>query len=91
MQFDVITGIIFDFDGTLATCPYDFTYMRQCILETAEEFGLERERLAGFGLLEAIKEGAERLASAEPAQASEFHQLAMERLGAIEYEGKSVV
>ena len=85
MTFDGITTIVFDFDGTLATCPYDFTHMRRSILATAEEFGLAREQLAGFGLLEAIGEGAELLA-ADAARAAAFHELAMARLGAIEYE-----
>jgi len=83
--FDGIIGIVFDFDGTLATCPYDFTHMRRSILETAEEFGLARDALTGFGLLEAIREGATRLA-AEPEHAAAFRALALERLGAIEYE-----
>jgi hypothetical protein len=55
MQFDKITSLVFDFDGTLATCPYDFGYMRQCILATAEEFGVLRVQLDGFGLLESIE------------------------------------
>jgi len=85
MAFDNISSIVFDFDGTLATCPYDFAFMRQSILATAEEFGLARERLAGFGLLEAIGEGAKLLAE-EPARAGAFRRLAMRRLGDIEYE-----
>jgi len=85
MIFNGINGIVFDFDGTLATCPYDFAYMRQSILATGEEFGLARERLASFGLLEAVTEGAELLA-ADPARAGEFRKLAMRRLGDIEYE-----
>lgn len=81
---DHVNTIVFDFDGTLATCPYDFKHMRQSILETAEEFGLARESLLGFGLLEAVAEGARLLADA--GQAEEFRALAMERLGAIEIE-----
>ncbi|MHB0938670.1 MAG: HAD family hydrolase [Armatimonadota bacterium] len=84
MAFDDINTIIFDFDGTLATCPYDFTHMRLSILETAEAFGLAREELLGFGLLEAVAEGARLLADSGRAEA--FRVLAMERLGAIEYE-----
>lgn len=84
MAFDQINSIVFDFDGTLATCPYDFKHMRQSILETAEEFGLAREALLGFGLLEAVAEGARLLTGSERAEA--FRTLAMERLGAIEFE-----
>jgi phosphoglycolate phosphatase len=83
MQFDGITGIIFDFDGTLATCPYDFAYMRQCILATAEEFGLRREQLDGLGLLESIATGAALLGVTH---GEEFRAIALQRLSEIEYE-----
>ena len=85
MQFDGIESIVFDFDGTLATCPYDFKQMRRRILETAEEFDLARARFDGFGLLESIEEGAELLAT-NPARAAAFRALALGRLGEIEYE-----
>lgn len=85
MQFDGITSIIFDFDGTLATCPYDFKRMREALLVTAEEYGMTRAQLAGFGLLETIEEGAALLATdAERAQA--FRDVAMQRLEEIEME-----
>lgn len=85
MQFDQISSIIFDFDGTLATCPYDFKFMRQSILATAEEYGLQREQLNGFGLLESIEEGALFLA-ADPERAETFREVALNRLTEIEYE-----
>jgi phosphoglycolate phosphatase len=85
MQFDKITSLVFDFDGTLATCPYDFGYMRQCILATAEEFGVLRVQLDGFGLLESIEEGASLLA-ADPERAEAFREVALGRLTEIEYE-----
>ena len=85
MPFAGITSLVFDFDGTLATCPYDFAQMRRCILATAEEYGLTRAALDGFGLLESIAEGATLLRD-DPARAEAFRGIALERLTAIEYE-----
>lgn len=80
-----ITTLVFDFDGTLANCPYDFAQMRRSILATAREFGLEQVQLESFGLLEAIAEGAWLLRD-EQEQAEAFRSLALRRLGEIEYE-----
>ncbi len=80
-----ITTLVFDFDGTLANCPYDFAQMRRAILATAREYGVDPAQLEGFGLLEAIAEGA-RLLGDDPTRAGAFHALAMHRLCAIEYE-----
>ena len=82
---DFITTLVFDFDGTLANCPYDFAQMRRSILATAREFCLEPALLGGFGLLESIAEG-ERLLRDDAERAGAFHELAMHRLCAIEYE-----
>jgi len=80
-----INTLVFDFDGTLANCPYDFAYMRRSILATAREHGLDPVLLNGFGLLESIEEGT-RLLGHVPETASAFQQIAMERLSAIEFE-----
>ena len=85
MRFDDITTMVFDFDGTLATCPYDFKHMRRSVLRIAEEFELAPAQLDGFGLLEMIAEGAELL-DGDPARAEAFRATALEQLGAIEYE-----
>ncbi len=85
MQFTHITSLVFDFDGTLATCPYDFAHMRRVILLTAEEHGLDPQSLLGHGLLEMIEVGTELLA-ADLRQAEAFHAEALQRLCAIEYE-----
>ncbi len=82
---DHITTLVFDFDGTLANCPYDFAQMRRAILSTAQEFGLAPAQLDGFGLLESIAEGKRLLGDDEDC-AGAFHELAMHRLCAIEYE-----
>lgn len=81
----LITTLIFDFDGTLANCPYDFAYMRQSIMGTACEFGLAPARLDSFGLLESIAEGT-RLLEDDTGRAGAFRELAISRLSAIEYE-----
>jgi len=59
-----LRAVIFDLDGTLVTCPYDFVAMRQAMLEVAERFGLPLEKIRDLGILEAIKEG-ERLLGRE--------------------------
>lgn len=84
-MLDHITTLVFDFDGTLANCPYDFAQMRQSILASACEYGLEPAALDGFGLLESIAEG-ERLLEQHAAHGGAFRELAMGRLCAIEYE-----
>ena len=85
MTFHGISALVFDFDGTLATCPYDFAHMRQVILATAEEFDIPAAELGGHGLLEMIAAGAAWLRD-EPARAQAFHAIALARLGALEYE-----
>lgn len=57
-------AIIFDLDGTLLNCPYDFAAMREAVLDLAGRFGVSREKLAGLGILEAIGIG-ERLLGGE--------------------------
>lgn len=85
MQLTGINTLVFDFDGTLATCPYDFAQMRRSILATAEEHGLDPAQLDGYGLLEAIAAGAELLGE-DQLRAAAFREIATDRLSAIEYE-----
>jgi len=59
-----LRAVIFDLDGTLVTCPYDFVAMRQAMLAVAEHFNLPLEKLRDLGILEAIKAG-ERLLGRE--------------------------
>ncbi|MHB9025099.1 MAG: HAD family hydrolase [Armatimonadota bacterium] len=77
--------LVFDFDGTLATCPYDFAQMRRSVLQAAHVYGLTPEQLDGLGLLEMIEVGAELLAP-DHARALNFRREAMERLSSLEYE-----
>lgn len=80
-----ITTLVFDFDGTLATCPYDFDHMRQAILHSALAHGIDPAQLAGLGLLESIEAGIELL-GADQLRSAAFREEATRRLGAIEYE-----
>lgn len=78
--------LVFDFDGTLATCPYDFHHMRQSVLRVAVEFGLDPDHLGDdSGLLETIAFGEQLLAD-HPARAAAFRAAAMESLCALEYD-----
>jgi phosphoglycolate phosphatase len=57
-------GVVFDLDGTLLTCPYDFKEMRRLVMEIAAEAGLPIKQLTKLGILEAITAG-ERLLGGE--------------------------
>jgi phosphoglycolate phosphatase len=80
-----LRGIVFDLDGTLLNCPYDFAAMRQAVLEIAAEMDLRPESLAGIGILEAIIEG-EKLLGGEAGREFEHRAntavLQLELLGA---------
>lgn len=89
MDYPAITTIIYDFDGTLATCPYDFAYMRRVVLDTAAEFGIPEAHLDEVGLLETIEAGTEYLSS-NAVMSSHFRTLAMGRLAELEYEVAAV-
>ncbi|MEI7833058.1 MAG: HAD family hydrolase [bacterium] len=89
MELATITTIVYDFDGTLATCPYDFAHMRRVVLDTAAEFGIPAEHLQEAGLLETIEAGGVYLAADEVKSAA-FRKLAMLRLCELEYEAAGV-
>ncbi len=89
MDNPAITTIIYDFDGTLATCPYDFAYMRRVVLDTAEEFGIPEAHLNEAGLLETIDAGTEYLSS-NAVKSLHFQSLAMGRLAELEFEVAAV-
>ena len=74
-----VRGIVFDFDGTLANCPYDFQVMREKLYEIADRWGVPRAELEQHYLLEGIKHGAELL-SADPERAEAFRMQAEEML-----------
>ncbi len=59
-----LKAVVFDLDGTLLNCPYDFAAMRHAVMEVASAHGLSKEALSGMGILEAIDRG-ERLLSGE--------------------------
>ncbi len=84
-----ITALVFDFDGTLATCPYDFAHMRRVVLDAARAHGLDPLHLGELGLLETIAAGAELL-GADQLRAAAFRDEAMGRLSALEYEAAAV-
>ncbi len=85
MKLVGITALVFDFDGTLATCPYDFAHMRREVLRTVLEHGLDPQALGQLGLLETIDAGAELLGE-DQVRAQAFRQEAMRRLSAVEFE-----
>ncbi|HEX2950970.1 MAG TPA: HAD family hydrolase [Armatimonadota bacterium] len=79
-------AIVFDFDGTLATCPYDFVRMREAVLSVARAYGIAPEQLGpDTGLLESIEYGT-CLLQADDDRATDFHREAMASLCALEYE-----
>lgn len=79
-------AIVFDFDGTLATCPYDFVRMREAVLSVAREYGIPPEHIGPeTGLLESIAHGA-YLLRIDAERAAQFHHEAMASLCALEYE-----
>jgi phosphoglycolate phosphatase len=84
-----ITALVFDFDGTLATCPYDFAHMRRVVLEAAQQHGIDPRHLNEAGLLETIDDGA-RLLGADQLRAAAFREEAMGQLSALEYEAAAL-
>jgi phosphoglycolate phosphatase len=81
-----LQAIVFDFDGTLATCPYDFGRMRESVLCVAQSYGIDHAALGtDAGLLESIECGAQLLA-ADSAQSQQFRKEALASLSALEYE-----
>jgi len=89
MQLIGLNTLVFDFDGTLATCPYDFAYMRQAVLRAARVHGLDERQLGEHGLLETIARGAELLREDE-LRAVAFREEATHALSAIEYEAAAI-
>ncbi len=80
-----VNTLVFDFDGTLATCPYDFPRMRRAVTRVAASFGLGAEHFSTeSGLLELIELGIAALA--DPLQAKEFRTAALDSLSALEFE-----
>jgi phosphoglycolate phosphatase len=89
MQLLGINTVIFDFDGTLATCPLDFRQMRQCVLEAAHLHGINPAALGEMGLLETIDAGVELLGE-DQLQSAAFREVAMHRLSTLEYEAAAL-
>jgi phosphoglycolate phosphatase len=85
MKLSGLTTVVFDFDGTLATCPYDFQKMRRALLAAVVEHGIDPAAVAELGLLETIEAGAVLLGE-DQLRAETFRTEAMARLGAIEME-----
>jgi len=81
----VISAVVCDFDGTLATCPYDFPHMQRAVLDAADDYGIHRQLLGDLGILETIDAGFHLLRQ-EPSRAGAFRAEAMKRLCALEYE-----
>ncbi|NIM05436.1 MAG: HAD-IA family hydrolase [Armatimonadetes bacterium] len=79
-----LRAVIFDLDGTLVNCPYDFTAMRQAVIEIGRRFGIAEEELAGLGVLEAIEAGEKLLG---PTTGKRFREEAEERVLALELAG----
>ena len=85
MTFHDITTVVCDFDGTLATCPYDFAQMRRAVETTAVTYAIPSAVTAGLGLLELIAAGADWLRE-DAARAAAFREAAMAGLSAVENE-----
>jgi phosphoglycolate phosphatase len=83
-NLSALKAVIFDLDGTLLNCPYDFAAMRAKVLEVAASFGIAAEALAGLGILEAIDQGAQLLGETAGAR---FHSQASQRVLEIEMAG----
>jgi len=80
-----IDGVVFDFDGTLANCPYDFARMRRALYAVAARHGVAREELDPLLLLEGIDRAAELLGG-ESEAARAFREEAEEALLQLEIE-----
>jgi phosphoglycolate phosphatase len=85
MKLVGINTVVFDFDGTLATCPYDFQKMRRAVLAAVHEHGIDPALVANLGLLETVEAGTTLLGE-DQLRAETFRVDAMTRLGAIEME-----
>ena len=85
MKLVGVTTVVFDFDGTLATCPYDFQKMRRAVLAAVTEHGIDPARVANLGLLETVETGVTLLGK-DQLRSAAFREDAMARLGAIEME-----
>ena len=59
-----IRAVIFDLDGTLLNCPYDFAAMRKAVVALAEKYGLLATHITHLGILEGVAE-AEKLLGEE--------------------------
>lgn len=59
-----LKAVIFDLDGTLLNCPYDFAAMREAVMQVASAHGLSKDALSGLGILEAIDRGEGLLSGA---------------------------
>jgi len=75
-----IDAAVFDVDGTIATCPYDFDAMRAAVADVAARYGLDTKSLGVHGVIEQITTASEMLreVGAEFAQAAEAAVRAVE-------------
>jgi phosphoglycolate phosphatase len=85
MKLIGLRAVVFDFDGTLATCPYDFQKMRRAVLAAVVEHGIDPVKVANLGLLETVETGATLLGE-DQLRSAAFREDAMARLGTIEME-----
>jgi len=83
---EILSALIFDFDGTLAAGHYDFQAMRQRVHALAATYGVSPEALDGLYVLEAVDRGAE-LIGADTADARRFQAEAGRIILEIELEG----
>jgi phosphoglycolate phosphatase len=89
-QLTDIRTLVFDFDGTLVTCPYDFSRMRRAVVQAAMDFGIATGEFGtDLGLLECITLGVQRCGD-DCWRAGEFRRIALAQLGEIEYEAAAV-
>ncbi len=78
------TGIIFDFDGTLAHMSIDFGQMRREVDNLLASYGIAPDSLSRPYVLERIHEAAHRVAQKDPALAQRIRNAAFALLEKIE-------
>ena len=80
-----LRAVVFDLDGTLLNCPYDFAAMRAAVAQVVQRYGLPEALLSGTGLLEGIGLGEAALSGEEGRRfrlEAENEVLRLEREGA---------
>ncbi|MCX7982263.1 MAG: HAD family hydrolase [Syntrophales bacterium] len=84
-----LSGIIFDFDGTLATLKVDFDRMKKEVNKCIEAYGIPTENLQGKYILEMVEGGVEILSNRNEEVARQFKEEAFHIIESIEISSAS--